>query len=120
MKDFKNIDLNDSSLMSFSFDGSDLKIRVYIWNEIVVQISFLGMINFIFNESDFFKELVVVPKSPFLDRALSYRYAKTPSEPAMIFPQEHPYHHFRLLDINDNAAFEVIAEDILVEVVEQR
>ena len=108
---FKELDLNDGTLVSLSAKNETLSINIELWNSKPVIITFYNVLRFAFNSPDFLSELnIISPLSEFMNEALSHRYAQIPTEPNTNFPKNHPYHQYQLLDINRNSVLEIIAE----------
>ncbi|MBA3957519.1 MAG: hypothetical protein H0X51_03870 [Parachlamydiaceae bacterium] len=109
-----NIDFNDGSYRScFVTEDSDKNLVVLInsWDGKTIKIFFTNPILFIFRINSFVSGIYEKTKdesleSSFLKEALSLYYHE--------IPEDHPFKIFVIMDIDDIAFFEVVAESVVV------
>ena len=103
----ESVDFADSEYIGFQMsDDSNLTIFMKNWKEEPIKIIFNNTIQFSYNLGDTPKDLYVLDKTCFLEKALNTKYNAVPSN--------HPYKHFQIEDIDDFPFIQVIAESVTI------
>lgn len=102
-----NIDFSDSSYVSCEANDKALIIYVSSWNNQTIKIEFSNVIEFLYRGGSFISGIYQkTAETSLLKEALTLYYDK--------IPLSHPFKTFVVLDIEDVAFFEVVAEEITV------
>ncbi|MDB6081212.1 MAG: hypothetical protein JWO53_484 [Chlamydiia bacterium] len=110
---FENIDFADSEFRSCEMNYDNLIVYLTSWDAQTIRINFLKPIQFSCKLNDGIIGVYEIPKgSAFLQEALALNYMKVPSE--------HPYKLYQILDFNELAFVEVVAEEATaVKIIEK-
>ncbi|QPJ62213.1 MAG: hypothetical protein G3M70_10160 [Candidatus Nitronauta litoralis] len=100
------IGFNDSEFVSYLKKHSLFVVKIRAWNESQVTINFNDVIRVVDNDvngiSGFFE---IIGDSEVLQHALSRLYEN-------VIPSNHPYKCYQFIDIDDNAALEIVCSSI--------